>query len=62
MLVVPSELDDDMLLMPAMVENSASRGVATDDAIVSGFAPGSEAETCIVGYSTDGRLLTGSVM
>ena len=40
-----------------MVENSASSGVATDDAITSGFAPGSEAFTWIVGYSTAGGYL-----
>ncbi len=57
--VLPSELEDDMLLMPAIVENSFSSGVATEDAITSGFAPGSAAETWIVGYSTAGRLLTG---
>ena len=59
--VVPDELDEDMLLVPAMFENSASSGVATEDAMTSGFAPGSDAETWIVGYSTVGRLLTGSV-
>ena len=31
--------------MPAMVENSRSSGVATDDAMVSGLAPGSAAFT-----------------
>src|SRR5882724_7806324 len=60
MLVAPSELDDDMLSIPAMVENSFSSGVATDDAIVSGSAPGNAACTWIVGYSTVGRSLTGS--
>src|SRR5277367_18525 len=44
---------------PAMVENSFSRGVATDDAIVSGLAPGRLALTTIVGKSTLGRLFTG---
>src|SRR6266849_109347 len=43
--LLPSELEDDMLLIPAMVANWASSGVATDDAITSGFAPGSEAPT-----------------
>ena len=44
---------------PAMVENCFSSGVATDDAIVSGLAPGREALTTIVGKSTLGRLFTG---
>jgi hypothetical protein len=60
--VVPRELVEDMLEMPAMFENSFSSGVATDVAIVSGFAPGSAADTWIVGYSTAGRSLTGSVV
>jgi protein-L-isoaspartate O-methyltransferase len=45
---------------PAMLENSFSSGVATADAIVSGFAPGSAAWTWSVGKSTLGRSLTGS--
>src|SRR5271166_1486491 len=61
MLVVPIPLDDDMLSIPSMVENSFSSGVATDEAIVSGLAPGNDACTWIVGYSTVGRSLTGSV-
>src|ERR1044071_8729840 len=46
--------------MPAMVENSRSSGVATDDAIVSGLAPGTNADTEMVGYSTLGSAATGS--
>src|SRR5579864_4324957 len=45
--------------IPAMVENCFSSGVATDDAIVSGLAPGKVAVTCIVGKSTLGSALTG---
>src|SRR3954454_13342737 len=45
---------------PAMVENCFSSGVATEAAIVSGDAPGSEAETLIVGKSTFGRSLPGN--
>ena len=45
MLVVPSELDDDMLSMPAMFENDFSSGVATEDAMMSGLAPGRLAAT-----------------
>src|SRR6185312_10220672 len=58
--VDPSWLVDVMLSMPAIVENCFSSGVATDDAIVSGLAPGRFALTLIVGKSTDGRSLTGS--
>ncbi len=43
--VVACELVELMLSTPAMVENSRSSGVATEDAMVSGFAPGSEANT-----------------
>ena len=41
MLVWPRELVDVIESMPAMVENCFSSGVATDEAIVSGLAPGS---------------------
>jgi hypothetical protein len=46
--------------MPAIVENCFSRGVATAAAMVSGLAPGSWAETWIVGKSTLGSEETGS--
>ena len=49
MLVVPSELDDVIESMPAIVENCFSRGVATAEAIVSGLAPGKLAPTWMVG-------------
>ena len=55
----PCTLLEVMLSMPAMVENCFSSGVATDEAIVSGLAPGSLAVTWIVGKSTLGRSLTG---
>jgi hypothetical protein len=45
---------------PAIVENCFSSGVATDDAIVSGLAPGSCALTTMVGKSTRGMAATGS--
>src|SRR6185312_2770717 len=45
--------------MPAMVVNCFSSGVATEDAIVSGLAPGRFALTWMVGKSTFGRSLTG---
>src|SRR5689334_14354960 len=47
---------------PAMLENSFSKGVATEDAMVSGLAPGRLAETLIVGKSTFGRSLTGNCL
>src|SRR5262249_58819081 len=49
-----------MLSRPAIVVNCFSRGVATEDATVSGEAPGSAAETWIVGKSTLGRSEIGS--
>ena len=59
-LVLPWVLDEVMESMPAIVENSFSSGVATEEAIVSGLAPGSAAPTWIVGKSTLGRSFTGS--
>src|SRR5215831_15564262 len=47
--VEPCELDELIESIPAIPENCLSRGVATDDAIVSGFAPGRMALTLIVG-------------
>ena len=58
--VMPSDDDEVIESRPAMVENCRSSGVATDEAIVSGLAPGSDALTWIVGKSTFGRSLTGS--
>jgi hypothetical protein len=43
--------------IPSIVENRFSKGVATEAAMVSGFAPGREADTIIVGKSTLGILL-----
>ena len=60
--VEPSELVVDMLSMPAMVANCLISGVATDVAIVSGDAPGSEAETLMTGKSARGKAATGSEM
>jgi hypothetical protein len=58
-LVWPSEFVDVIESMPAIVENCFSKGVATEEAIVSGLAPGKDAFTWIVGKSTFGRSLTG---
>ncbi len=49
MRVCPSELFDVIWLTPAILPSARSSGVATVAAIVSGLAPGSEAETEIVG-------------
>ena len=57
---MPSALMDVIESTPAMVENCFSSGVATDEAIVDGLAPGRLALTWIVGKSTLGRSLTGS--
>jgi hypothetical protein len=42
---MPCVLDELIDRTPAIVENSRSSGVAIDDAIVSGFAPGCDAVT-----------------
>ena len=47
--VLPCVFDELMDRTPAIVENSRSSGVAIEDAIVSGFAPGCDALTWIVG-------------
>src|ERR1700757_1186429 len=60
MFVLPRVDADDIVSRPAIVENCRSSGVATDAAIVSGLAPGSEADTWIVEKSTSGKSLTGS--
>src|SRR6201991_3849883 len=58
--VEPSELDEVIESMPATVDSCASSGVATDEAMVSGEAPGRLALMLIVGKSTLGSSLTGS--
>jgi hypothetical protein len=52
MLVEPSWLVEVIWLTPAMRPNWRSSGVATDEAIVSGLAPGKPAFTLMTGYST----------
>src|ERR1039458_7425381 len=59
MLVDPSELDEVISVTEEMRANWRSRGVATDEAMVSGLAPGNEAPTLIVGKSTCGNGATG---
>ena len=58
--VDPRRLIDVISVMPAMRPNWRSSGVATEVAIVSGLAPGSAAETWMVGNSTCGSADTGS--
>src|SRR5215470_12877327 len=60
MLVLPWMLTELIVLSPEIVENCFSSGSATDEAIVSGLAPGRPAETWMVGKSMTGRSLTGS--
>src|SRR5208282_1593435 len=60
MLVDPRELDEVISVTAAILPNWRSRGVATEDAIVSGLAPGNAALTEIVGNSTCGSGDTGS--
>ena len=58
--VDPRMLVEVMESRPAMVVNCFSSGVAIEDAMVSGLAPGSDAFTWMVGKSTFGKSLTGS--
>ena len=60
MLVLPWLLVELIDCRPAIVANCFSRGSATEDATVSGLAPGSVALTWMVGKSTVGRSDTGS--
>jgi hypothetical protein len=59
MLVVPRKLDEVISVTPAIRPNWRSSGVATDDAMISGLAPGNEAATEMVGKSTCGSGETG---
>jgi hypothetical protein len=59
---MPRKLLDVIDVMPEIVENCLSSGVATEDAIVSGLAPGKLAETWIVGKSTLGNALTANLL
>src|SRR5260221_8101204 len=57
--VEPSELLVEMLSMPAIVANCLMSGIATEDAMVSGEAPGRDAETLTTGKSARGKAATG---
>src|SRR3990170_4121128 len=59
-LLMPCPLTELIESIPAMVVNCFSKGVATAAAMVSGLAPGSSAETWMVGKSTLGSDDTGS--
>ncbi len=59
MSVWPSLLRELMLSSPAIAPSDCSSGMATLEAMVSGLAPGSEAETEIIGKSTCGSGATG---
>ena len=60
MVVCPRVFTEFMEVMPAMVANCFSRGVATEEAMVSGSAPGRLATTWMVGKSMAGISETGS--
>src|SRR5262249_22776629 len=57
--VAPRRLVDVISVTPAMRPNCRSSGVATEDAIVSGLAPGRIACTEMTGTSTEGSEATG---
>src|ERR1700685_148948 len=59
-LVVPRKLADVISVTPAILPNCRSNGVATDEAMISGAAPGRVAATDNVGKSTCGSADTGS--
>ena len=56
----PSELVEVIWVMPGICANCRSSGCATEEAMVSGLAPGRLAETWMVGKSTCGSGATGS--
>src|ERR1039457_5712489 len=60
--VLPSELDDVISVTPAMWLNWRSKGVAMEDAMISGLPPGKPDETEIVGKSTCRQGETGRTL
>src|ERR1700733_7163937 len=60
MLVVPMLLEDVISVTPAIRPNCRSSGVATEEAMISGLAPGKLAPTETVGKSTCGSAATGN--
>ena len=61
-LVVPSELDEVIWLMPEICPSRRSSGAATVAAMTEGSAPGRVADTRIIGKSTFGTAETGKKM
>src|SRR6202166_5464445 len=61
-LVVPRPLEEVISVTRAMRPNWRSRGVATEEAMISALAPGRLALTEMVGKSTCGRGETGSTL
>ncbi len=57
--MLPSALVEVICDRPEICANCVSSGVATDEAMVSGLAPGNDAETEMVGKSTCGSGATG---
>ena len=57
--VAPSVLVEVICVTPAIWENWRSSGCATAEAMVSGLAPGKDADTLMVGKSTLGSGATG---
>ena len=60
--VEPARLLDVISVTPEILLNCRSSGVATDEAMISGLAPGSAVLTEIVGKSTCGSGATGSLL
>ena len=57
----PRALDEVISLTPAILPSERSSGVATELAIVSGLAPGMDADTAITGKSILGIGETGNI-
>jgi len=58
--VAAAERADDVIsLTPAIWPRRRSSGVASEEATVVGSAPGSDADTVIIGKSTRGTAATG---
>src|SRR5271156_6931090 len=62
MLTWPSVLCEVISVTEEIRPNSRSSGVATEEAMISGLAPGKDADTETVGKSTCGNGETGSTL
>src|SRR5579862_3420435 len=60
--IEPARLVDVISVTPEILLNCLSSGVATDEAMISGLAPGRVALTVTVGKSTCGSGATGSLV